>query len=166
VIGKVAVVVVLALSLQDGCGSVGPGSDAGGDSNPRTGECEINYAETVGGTRFSYPFFTRGSQGERIIVAKVIVRCGQPPETHHLVFELQRRRTGAGERWRQVKFRETSEIPRPVVTIYDQGHCDAGVTEIWRIYVKVTGTGVTESGERVPFEVEDYSEEKLIECPR
>jgi hypothetical protein len=79
--------------------------------------------------------------GCAFIVAKVIVRCGQPPETHHLVFELQRRRTGADERWRQVKFRETSEIPRPVVTIYDQGHCDAGVTEIWRIYVKVMGTG-------------------------
>jgi hypothetical protein len=162
-VGKIALVVVLALSLQDGCEPGRSGSDRGGDNDPTTGACEISYEETVGGRYHRYPELVEGS---RFVFGKVIVRCERSPQTHYIQFHLQTRRIGDGQGWRQVKYNESRHVPSPVEAVSHQADCDPGRKAFWRIYVKITGTGVMREG-RAPesFEVEDYSAERLIACP-
>lgn len=164
-ITKAALILSLALSLADGCGAGSrPGSDKGGDNNPSTGECEITFSETVNGKFHKYPELVEGTN---FIYGKVLVTCAIPPKTHRIELHLQTRKPGAGNDWRQRQFGESNSIPNPKGYAIAQASCDPGTDAYWRLYVHITGSGVTEAGgQRSNFDVEDYSEERLIRCPK
>jgi hypothetical protein len=154
--------VPLTLAGMTQCGP-SSGTNTGGDDNPFTGVCEVAFRETVGGAQHRYPELVHGT---RFVFAKAIFTCDVPPESHDAVFELQTRRPGAGQAWRQVKYRTSSHVPRPKEAISDQGTCDAGVTAYWRIHVRVTGRGPKRGGESLPYTAEEFSREVAIDCPK
>ncbi len=86
------------------CGDSSGGTNTGGDNNPFTGVCEVAFEETVGGVQHRYPELV---QGTRFVFGKAIFTCDVPPVSHDATFELQTRRPGAGQQWRQVKYAES-----------------------------------------------------------
>src|SRR5262245_52290303 len=99
------------------------GANTGGDNDPFTGVCTVAFDETVGGVQHRYPELV---QGTRFVYGKAIFTCDEPPQSHDATFELQTRRLGAGQQWRQVKYADSSHVPRPKEVLVGQATCDAG----------------------------------------
>jgi hypothetical protein len=154
-------VMVAALLVSTQCG-VPYGRSEGGDGNPSTGSCEIQFEETVSGVHLRYPVLYLPE--ERFVAGKVIFVCDLPPRTHFAVAFLQTRRSGAGQQWLDVRREESRRIPRPKEAIFLPGHCDPRTVAYWRVKVTIEGATEDESGLH-PFKEEAYSRENRIECP-
>jgi hypothetical protein len=156
-----ALAVTLALLAVTACN--GPaGKDVGGDGNPLTGECKVEFEETVSGTPHRYPEMLDVEQ--RLVVGKVIFTCDKAPRTHNATAYLEKRRQGAGADWRTVDIGQMSRIPRPKDSIFLRGTCEFGQTEYWRVRVEVNGTIEQADGTVDAFAMDDSSREARVTC--
>ncbi|HZO66573.1 MAG TPA: hypothetical protein VFB74_16355 [Kribbellaceae bacterium] len=146
-----AFTLLLVMLVPGQCG--GPsGKDVGGDGNPFTGECKVEFEETVGGTLHRYPEML--NEDLRLVAGKAIFTCGRPPNTHHATASLEKRRQGAGAQWVVADRQQSSRVPRPKEALFLRGTCDFGETQYWRVHVEIKGTARQADGRVEAFEVE------------
>lgn len=138
------------------------GKDVGGDANPWTGACKVEFEETVGGEHHRYPEIL--NEDLRLVAGKAIFTCDHRPNTHNATASLEKQRQGIGAQWVVVDRQQSSRVPHPKEAMFLRGTCDLGETQYWRVRVEIKGTVTQADGMIVPFEVEDFSSRERITC--
>jgi hypothetical protein len=134
-----AATLLLAVALIPAQCGAPSGRSVGGDNNPLTGECTIEFEETVGGVHHRYPYLANADL--RLVFGKVILTCeGHRPQTHHATAFLETRRLGAGAEWRSRYDISSADVPSPKVTLFLKASCDRGTVAYWRVHVNITGS--------------------------
>ena len=158
---RAVMAIAMCLVLLDEC--AGSGKDVGGDGNPHTGECKMEFDETVGGTHHRYPQML--NEELRLVFGKVIFTCdGRRPGTHNATASLEKRKAGVGAEWAVVDRQQSSRVPNPKEALVLRGTCDLGQIQLWRVHARVSGTITQSNGNVQPYESEDYGQQREIKC--
>ncbi|MGQ0775700.1 MAG: hypothetical protein ACT4NY_14990 [Pseudonocardiales bacterium] len=152
---------LLAVTAPTQC-DVSAGKDVGGDANPWTGACKVEFDEVVGNEHHRYPEML--NEELRLVVGKAIFTCDQPPKKHNAIASLEKRNPGLGAQWVVVDKQQSSRVPLPKEAIFLRGTCDFGEIQHWRVHVEIKGTVTQADGMTAPFEVEDSSSQNSITC--
>jgi hypothetical protein len=135
----------------------------GGDNNPATGACLIEFEETVAGEHHRYPYLA--SAELRLVIGKAIMTCERPPASQHATADLETRKPGAGQEWRSRYQISSARVPRPKEALFVKASCDRGTVAYWRVHLRITGTLVQADGRSDHFDEDAASRETRIECP-
>jgi len=158
-----ATIAVVLVFVPAQCGHGGGDRSAGGDNNPRTGGCSIEFEETVAGVHHRYPYLA--DVRLRLVIGKAIMVCDRPPASQHATAELQTRRSGAGQPWLSRYQISSAHVPRPKEALFVKASCDRATVAYWRVHLRITGTVVQGDGTTDHFAEEAASREARIECP-